>query len=108
MRTLPCSLLARVLSALRVLTLALLLPVAQAGAGIHALDHLGDADHHGMPEAVCEWCAAYASQGAAAPAAAPPPLAAVRAAAFSPALFPLPVPFPPRHAYQAQGPPVLS
>lgn len=59
------------------LWLALLLPIAQAMAGVHALSHVGDRQDDGIAHLVhCDLCLTAADLGAGAPAAEPPLLAA--------------------------------
>ncbi len=54
------------------LWLALLLPIAQAMADVHALSHLGDRQEAGVAHlAHCDLCLTAANLGAGAPAAAP-------------------------------------
>ncbi len=59
------------------LWLALLLPIAQAFAGVHAVSHLGDRPDDGLVDLVhCDLCLTAAHLGAGAPATEPAPLAA--------------------------------
>lgn len=59
------------------LWLALLLPIAQAMADVHALSHLGDRQEAGAAHlAHCDLCLTAAHLGAGAPAAQPAALAA--------------------------------
>ena len=54
------------------LWLALLLPVAQAMAGVHALSHVSDRQDDGIAHLVhCDLCLAAADLGSGAPAAEP-------------------------------------
>jgi hypothetical protein len=94
------------LAVLRPLFLAAALLLAQIAAFAHAAEHL--ADEGGLPEPACEWCAAYAPFGAAAPAASPSQIAvAPQSLPGAARELPFPIP-PPRIAYRAQAPPVLS
>jgi hypothetical protein len=62
------------------LWLALLLPIAQALAGVHALSHVGDRQDDGIAHLVhCDLCLTAADLGAGAPTAEPPTLAAGQA-----------------------------
>ncbi len=57
------------------LWLALILPIAQAMAGVHALSHAGERGDDGLVHLVdCDLCLVAAHLGAGAPAAPPPPL----------------------------------
>jgi hypothetical protein len=59
------------------LWLALILPIAQAMAGVHALSHVGDSRDDGIAHLVhCDLCLTAADLGAGAPAAEPAALAA--------------------------------
>jgi hypothetical protein len=54
------------------LWLALILPIAQAMAGVHALSHVGDSRDDGIAHLVhCDLCLTAADLGAGAPAAEP-------------------------------------
>lgn len=57
--------------------LALLLPIAQAMAGVHALSHVGERQDDGIAHLVhCDLCLTAADLGAGAPMAEPPALVA--------------------------------
>jgi len=57
--------------------LALLLPIAQAMAGVHALSHVGERQDDGIAHLVhCDLCLTAADLGAGAPTAEPPALVA--------------------------------
>lgn len=59
------------------LWLALILPIAQAMAGAHALSHVGDRQDDGVAHLVhCDLCLTAAQLGAGAPAAEPAALSA--------------------------------
>jgi hypothetical protein len=67
------------------LWLALLLPIAQAMAGVHALSHVGDGRDDGIAHLVhCDLCLTAADLGAGAPAAQPALLDAHPAAHAAP------------------------
>lgn len=90
--------------------LALLLPVAQAMAGVHALSHLRDRQDDGIAHLVhCDLCLTAADLGAGAPAAEPPVLAARPTVHVAPLATPLATPravdagLPP-----ARGPPASA
>lgn len=69
------------------LWLALILPIAQAMAGVHALSHFGDRQDDGVAHLVhCDLCLTAADLGSGAPAAAPAALAAVPATHAAPLL----------------------
>ena len=69
------------------LWLALLLPIAQAMAGVHALSHVADRSDDGVAHWVhCDLCLAAADLGAGAPAAEPPALVAAEATHAAPLL----------------------
>jgi hypothetical protein len=62
------------------LWLALLLPIAQAMAGVHALSHMGDRQDDGLAHLVhCDLCLTAAHLAGGAPAAEPGPLPACAA-----------------------------
>ena len=90
--------------------LALLLPVAQAMAGVHALSHLSDRQDDGIAHLVhCDLCLTAADLGAGAPAAEPPVLADGPAVHVAPLAAPVTAPctvdagLPP-----ARGPPASA
>lgn len=59
------------------LWLALILPIAQAMAGVHALSHVGERQDDGIAHLVhCDLCLTAADLGAGAPTAEPPALVA--------------------------------
>ncbi|HEY0957236.1 MAG TPA: hypothetical protein VGE36_20960 [Roseateles sp.] len=59
------------------LWLALILPIAQAMAGVHALSHAGERGDDGLVHLVdCDLCLVAAHLGAGAPVASPQPLPA--------------------------------
>jgi hypothetical protein len=69
------------------LWLALLLPIAQAMAGVHALSHVGDRQDDGIAHLVhCDLCLTAADLGAGAPAAEPVVLAVGSATHAAPLL----------------------
>jgi len=68
------------------LWLALLLPIAQAMAGMHAISHLDDRPDDGLVDLVhCDLCLTAAHLAAGAPAAEPPALAVSPAGHAAPA-----------------------
>ena len=75
-------------SGIWLLWLALLLPVAQAMAGVHALSHVGDRQDDGVAHLVhCDLCLTAADLASGAPAAEsgpPPACTAVEAVATAP------------------------
>ena len=91
----------------RLLLLAMLLALGQAGTLTHAVEHLGEAQGD-APHVACEICVGYAQLGAA----------AVGKISTPPALSPAPLPpaLPverfiaqrPAAAYHVRAPPVLS
>ena len=69
------------------LWLALILPIAQAMAGVHALSHVGDSRDDGIAHLVhCDLCLTAADLGTGAPAAAPAVLVASAATHAAPLL----------------------
>lgn len=89
------------------LWLALILPLAQAMAGVHALSHLGDRRDDGAAHLThCSLCLASASLDGLATPPAPPAVAPIASAPEAP---PLTIPAPPgaRPAppYPARAPP---
>ncbi|MGQ3054153.1 MAG: hypothetical protein ACT6S0_20425 [Roseateles sp.] len=69
--------------------LALLLPIAQAMAGVHALSHAGDGRDNGLAHLVhCDLCVSAANLGTGAPTDAPVALPAVPAVHAAPRLAP--------------------
>jgi hypothetical protein len=76
------------------LWLALLLPIAQAMAGVHALSHVGEQGQDGLVHAVdCDLCVTAAHLAGAVPAAAPVlPRPPVTEAVDTPGAAPAPVP----------------
>ena len=67
------------------LWLALILPIAQAMAGAHALSHIGDRADDGLAQWVhCDLCLAAADLGAGAPVAEPAALPAAAATHVAP------------------------
>ncbi|MFG6456625.1 hypothetical protein [Roseateles sp. BYS96W] len=69
------------------LWLALLLPIAQAMAGMHAISHLDDRPDDGLVDLVhCDLCLTAAHLAAGAPAAEPPALAACPAVHAAPSV----------------------
>lgn len=69
------------------LWLALLLPIAQAMAGVHALSHIGERQDDGIAHLVhCDLCLTAADLGAGAPTAEPAALAAGQATYAAPLL----------------------
>ena len=75
------------------LWLALLLPIAQAMAGVHALSHVSDRQDDGITHLVdCDLCLTAANLAGGAPTAEPPALAAGNATHAAPLLAPGTVP----------------
>jgi hypothetical protein len=69
------------------LWLALLLPIAQALAGVHALSHVDDRQDDGIAHLVhCDLCLTAADLGTGAPTAEPPALVAGQATHAAPLL----------------------
>lgn len=92
-----------------VLLLALLLPLLQIGAAVHAISHLADTQRsdlaHLDDHAGCALCAAYAITGSAIPGAAPGmPALAVMPASIQPRACSDQTPAP--CCYLARAPPI--
>jgi hypothetical protein len=90
--------------------LAMLLPIAQAMAGVHALSHVGDRQDDGIAHLVhCDLCLTAADLGTGAPTAEPPVLVAGQATHAAPLLAQA---FAPRAAClglpPARGPPASA
>ncbi|MDR7333034.1 hypothetical protein [Roseateles asaccharophilus] len=73
--------------------LALILPIAQAMAGVHALSHVGDGSDEAIVHLVdCDLCLTAAHLAGVAPAAAPKPLLASPAVHAAPEAAPAATP----------------
>ena len=87
------------------LWLALILPIAQAMAGVHALSHVGDPADDGLAQwSHCDLCLAAADLGAGAPVAEPAALPAAEATHAAPRRVATGAP----HATDAGLPPVRA